>query len=78
MRSSHLFVSPRLARGLALVSRRTGIPDQHLRDDRQDAKQNEVVKTHYLGAIILIAAAEGFLVFIFALDRVVDFSRFVY
>jgi len=49
-----------------------------LRDDRQDAKQNEVVKTHYLGAIILIAAAEGFLVFIFALDRVVDFSRFVY
>jgi len=54
------------------------IPDPHVRDDRKDAKQNEMVKAHYLGAIILIAAAAGFLVLVFVLDRAFDFGRFVF
>ncbi|HXX08508.1 MAG TPA: hypothetical protein VEJ43_10640 [Pseudolabrys sp.] len=49
-----------------------------MHDDRKDAKQNEAVKAHCLGAIILITAAAGFLVLVFGLDRAFDFSRFVY
>ena len=54
------------------------LPDQLVRDDGKDARRNEAVKAHYLGAIILIAAAAGFLVLVFVLDRAFDFSRFVY
>jgi hypothetical protein len=51
-------------------------PDQHVRDDRNDAKQNEVMKAHYVAAIILIGAAAGFLVLVFVLNRAFDLSRF--
>ena len=49
-----------------------------MRDNGNDATQNEIVKAHYVGAIILIAAAAGFLVLVFVLNRAFDFSRFVY
>ena len=49
-----------------------------MRYNWDDAKQNEIVNAHFVGAIALIAAAEGFLVLVFALDRAVDFSRFAY
>jgi uncharacterized membrane protein len=53
------------------------IPDRHVRDDC-NARQNEVVRAHYAGAIILIAAAAAFLVLVFVLDRAFDFSRLAY
>jgi hypothetical protein len=43
-----------------------------------ESKRNEIAKAHYVGAAILIAAAAGFLVFVFVLDRAFDFSRFAY
>ena len=43
-----------------------------------DSKQNEVVKAHYFGAVVLIAAATGFLALVFILNRAFDFSRFAY
>jgi len=49
-----------------------------VRHNGNDAKQNEVIKAHYVGAIILIAAAAGFLVLVFVLNRAFDFGRFVY
>jgi hypothetical protein len=51
--------------------------DRHVRGDCE-AKQNEVVKAHYTGAIVLIAAAAAFLALVFVLNRAFDFSRFVY
>ena len=54
--------------------------NRRLLDDRKnlDSKQKEFVKAHYVGAAILIAAAVVFLVFVLALDRTFDFSRFAY
>jgi len=52
--------------------------NKRLRDDQNTSKQKEVVKAHYVGATILIAAAAGFLLLIFALNRVFDFGRFAY
>ena len=49
-----------------------------MREDRDDARQNEVVKARYVGAVILIAAAAAFLVLVFVLNCAFDFSRFVY
>ncbi|HXZ21264.1 MAG TPA: hypothetical protein VEH78_00700 [Pseudolabrys sp.] len=43
-----------------------------------ESKQQEVVKAHYVGAVILIAAAVAFLLLVFAVSRVIDFSRFAY
>ena len=43
-----------------------------------ELKRNEIVKAHYVGAVVLIAAAAGFLVLIFALDRAFDLGRFAY
>jgi hypothetical protein len=43
-----------------------------------ESKRNEIVRAHYVGAAALIAAAAGFLVFIFVLDRVFDFNRFAF
>jgi hypothetical protein len=54
------------------------MPNKHLRNNQDDSKQNEVVKAHYIGAVILIAAAAGFLVLVFVLNRAFDFSRFAY
>jgi hypothetical protein len=54
--------------------------DRRLLDERKnlESRQKEVVKAHYAGAAILIAAAIGFLVLVFALNRVFEFSRFAY
>jgi len=43
-----------------------------------ESKQNEFARAHYAGAIVLILAAGAFLVFVFGLDRVYDFTRFAY
>ena len=45
---------------------------------RADSAQKELEAAHYVGAIILLAAAAGFLLLVFALNRVFDFSRFAY
>jgi hypothetical protein len=45
---------------------------------RADSAQQEVEAAHYVGAIILFAAAAGFLLLVIALNRVFDFSRFAY
>lgn len=45
---------------------------------RNDWYESEIVKARYVAAVILIAAAAVFLVFVFALDRTFDFSRFAY
>lgn len=47
-------------------------------EKKSDSKQNEVVKAHYLGAVVLIAAVTGFLVLVLTLNRAIDFSRFAY
>jgi len=54
--------------------------NRRLLDDRKniESKQKEVLKAHYVGAAILIAAAAVFLVVVFGLDRAFDFSRFAY
>ena len=41
-----------------------------------DSKQDELVQAHYFAAAVLLAAAAGFLAFVFALNCVFDFSRF--
>lgn len=43
-----------------------------------ELKRNEIVRAHYVGAAALIAAAAGFLVLVFSLDRAFDLGRFVY
>ena len=43
-----------------------------------ESKQNEIVEAHHVGAAVLTIAAAAFLVFVFALDRVFDLSRFAY
>ena len=40
--------------------------------------QTELETAQHVGAVVLLAAAGGFLQLAFALDRVVDFSRFAY
>jgi hypothetical protein len=42
------------------------------------SKQNELIKAHYAGAVVLLVAAAGFLALVFVLNRAFDFSRFVY
>ena len=56
------------------------IPDKNLHDVRKtlEWKQNEAVKAHYLGAVILVAAATGFLVLVYILNRAFDFSCLTY
>jgi hypothetical protein len=41
-------------------------------------KQREIVKAYYIGAAVLLAAAAGFLVFVFVLNRAIDFTRFTF
>jgi hypothetical protein len=43
-----------------------------------DSGQHEVVKAHYLGAAVLVAAATGFLALVFILNQAFDLSRFAY
>ena len=54
--------------------------NKDFRDVRKsvESKQNEIVKAHYVGAAVLMIAATAFLMFVFALDRVFDLSRFAY
>jgi uncharacterized membrane protein len=49
-------------------------------EDRKklESKQNELIKAHYVGAVVLLVAAAGFLALVFILNRAFDFSRFVY
>jgi hypothetical protein len=41
-------------------------------------KKSELARAHYLAAVILLAAAVGFLVLVFVLNRAFDFNRFAY
>jgi hypothetical protein len=43
-----------------------------------DSRLHELVKAHYLGAVVLVAAATGFLALVFILNQAFDFSRFTY
>ncbi|HYC18154.1 MAG TPA: hypothetical protein VEC94_13180 [Pseudolabrys sp.] len=43
-----------------------------------ESRENEFARAHYAGAVVLILAAAAFLVFVFGLDRIYDFTRFVY
>jgi hypothetical protein len=53
--------------------------NRELKDrERADSAHEEIEAAHYVGAIILFAAAAGFLLLVFALNRVFDFSRFAY
>jgi hypothetical protein len=56
------------------------MPNKNGLDDwkRCESKQNEIVRAHYAGALILLLAAAGFLLLVFVFNRVLDFSRFVY
>jgi len=45
---------------------------------RNDWYETEIVKARYVAAAILFAVAVVFLIFVFALDRTFDFSRFAY
>lgn len=45
---------------------------------RADSAQKEIETAHYVGAVILLAAAAGILLLVFGLNRVFDFSRFAY
>jgi hypothetical protein len=56
------------------------MPKRNFIEDRKnlESKQNELIKAHYAGAIVLLGAAAGFLVLVFILNRAFDFSRFAY
>lgn len=54
------------------------MPNKHLRNDLNDSQQSELVRAHYVAAVILLVAAACFLALVIALDRVFDFSRFAY
>ena len=43
-----------------------------------DLSLTELATVHCIGAAILLAAGAGFLLLVFGLNRVVDFSRYVY
>lgn len=43
-----------------------------------DSTLKELAMAHCIGAAILLAAASGFLLLVFGLNRVVDFSRYAY
>jgi hypothetical protein len=43
-----------------------------------DSRLHELVKAHYLGAVVLVVAATGVLALVFILNRAFDFSRFTY
>ena len=53
--------------------------DRNLIKQREIARRlNEFVTSHYVAAVILLAAAAGFLMLVLALNRVLDFERFTY
>jgi hypothetical protein len=56
------------------------MPNKKWFEDRKraESKMKELEAAHYVGAIILLAAAAGFLLLAFGLNRVFDFSRFAY
>ncbi len=56
------------------------MPNKEELEDRKraDSAQKEIEAAHYVGAVILVALAAGFLLLAFALNRVFDFSRFAY
>jgi hypothetical protein len=56
------------------------MPNKNELEDRKNADsiQKEAEKAHYVGAAILLAAAAGFLLLVFSLNRAFDFSRFAY
>jgi hypothetical protein len=56
------------------------MPKKSFLEDRKklESKQNELIKAHYAGSVVLLVAAAGFLALVFVLNRAFDFSRFVY
>ncbi|HET7164842.1 MAG TPA: hypothetical protein VFI94_06835 [Pseudolabrys sp.] len=56
------------------------MPKKDSLEDRKklESKQNELIKAHYAGAVVLLVAAAGFLALVFILNRTFDFSRFAY
>jgi len=53
--------------------------DRNLLKERElERRRLEFVTSHYIAAPVLLAAAAGFLVLVFALNRVFDFERFAY
>jgi len=56
------------------------MPNKNEREARNsaDSTLTELAMAHYVGAAILLAAADGFLLLVFSLNRVVDFSRYAY
>jgi hypothetical protein len=56
------------------------MPNKDELEDRKsaDSAQKELEAAHYTGAAILLAAAAVFLLVVFGLNRVFDFSRFAY
>jgi hypothetical protein len=56
------------------------MPKKNFLEDRKklESKQNELIKAHYAGAVVLLVAAAGFLALVFVLNRAFDFSRFAY
>jgi hypothetical protein len=56
------------------------MPNKKELEDRKaaDSAQQEIETAHYVGAVVLLAAAVGFLLLVFGLNRVFDFSRFAY
>jgi hypothetical protein len=66
-----------------LLYQRSDRAHRHFADVLEDrkkleSKQNELIKAHYAGAVVLLVAAAGFLALVFVLNRAFDFSRFVY
>jgi hypothetical protein len=53
--------------------------DRNLLKERElERRRHEFVTSHYFAAVILFAVAAGFLLLVFALNRVFDFERFAY
>jgi hypothetical protein len=49
-----------------------------LRERELERRHHEFVTSHYFAAVTLLALAAGFLLLVFALNRVFDFERFSY
>jgi hypothetical protein len=56
------------------------MPNKEQLEDRTCAGSapKGIEAAHYIGAFTLFAAAAGFLLLVFALNRLFDFSRFAY
>jgi hypothetical protein len=69
-----------LYRGRLNPPKDSPMPNKEELEDRKRAAsaQKEFEAAHYVGAVILLVAAAGFLLLAFALNRIFDLSRFAY